>query len=120
MVVHCLSCYKPQEDIKEHLNNVCMVEATQAQIDAEVVRAITSACDWARNARTWDFDKLCALLPDRGCQVAMLNELLRLGFLVHNQPNMDSGEEAHSASDHPSSAGLSSTHDVDRPLERLV
>ncbi|KAK7157100.1 hypothetical protein R3I94_006997 [Phoxinus phoxinus] len=108
--IHCLQCYEPQEDIALHLATVCLRESTDAERAAEVQRAEASARDWIRNARVWGFRDVCTLLPDRGSQMAMVKELIHLGFLVSNQPDMDPGGEAPSSSPTSSSADIIPSH----------
>ncbi|XP_073689584.1 uncharacterized protein [Garra rufa] len=88
LVVHCLVCKEPQDDIHEHLASGCLTDGTPDERAAAADQAQASTRDWARNARVWDFQHLCRLLPDRGYQVAMVKELLRLGFLIRNQPDL--------------------------------
>ena len=102
LVVHCLACKELQDDIHEHLASGCLTDGTPAERAAAADQAQASARDWARNARVWDFKQICGLLPDRDCQVAMVKELLRLGFLIRNQPDLR--EEAPSTSAGPSTS----------------
>ncbi|XDV26260.1 hypothetical protein PO909_030018 [Leuciscus waleckii] len=104
--IHCLQCHEPQEDIASHLATVCLRDSTDAERAAEVQRAEASARNWIRNGRVWDFQDVCTLLPDRGSQVALTKELIQRGFLVSNQPDMDTGGEAPSLSAKYSSADI--------------
>ncbi|XP_077083203.1 uncharacterized protein LOC143736351 [Siphateles boraxobius] len=97
-VVHCLQCHKPQDNLAVHLARVCMKKSTPEERTAEVQKAKASGREWVRTNRTWDFEQICVLLPDRRSRVTMVKELLRHGFFITNQPReSDSEEEAAAA-----------------------
>ncbi|XP_051949110.1 uncharacterized protein si:dkey-23a23.2 isoform X2 [Xyrauchen texanus] len=97
-VVHCLHCHKPQDNLSVHLARVCMKKRTPEERAAEVQKAKASGREWVRTNRTWDYNQLCVLLPDRRSRVTMVKEFLRRGFFITNQPReSDSDEEADDA-----------------------
>lgn len=85
-VVHCLLCYKPQDNLPVHLARVCMKKSTPEERAAEVQKARASNREWIRSNRTWDYKQLCELLSDRRSRITMVKELLRRGFFIKNQP----------------------------------
>nr|XP_055049489.1 uncharacterized protein LOC129434954 [Misgurnus anguillicaudatus] len=91
-VVHCLQCHKPHDHLSVHLARVCMKNCTPEERAAEVQRAKASSREWVCNNRSWDFNQLCVLLPDRRSRVTMVKELLRRGFFITNQPRDSESE----------------------------
>ncbi|XP_073701792.1 uncharacterized protein [Garra rufa] len=85
-IVHCLHCHKPQENLPVHLARVCMKNSTPEERADEVQKARASSREWIRNNRTWSYNRLCELLPDRRSRITMLKEFLRRGFFIRNQP----------------------------------
>lgn len=85
--VHCLRCLKPQNNISVHLTRVCMKKCTPEERAVELRKAKDSAREWSRSNRTWDYTELCELLPHRPCRTALVNDLLRRGFLIKNKPH---------------------------------
>ncbi|XP_039527510.1 uncharacterized protein LOC120479279 isoform X1 [Pimephales promelas] len=97
-IVHCLQCHKPQDNLAVHLARVCMKKRTPEERAAEVQKAKASGKEWIRTNRTWDYNQICVLLPDRRSRVTMVKELLRRGFFITNQPReSDSDEEEDAA-----------------------
>ncbi|CAM4533146.1 unnamed protein product [Leuciscus chuanchicus] len=91
-LVHCLRCHKPQECISVHLARVCMRSSTPEERAAEVQSAKASSKGWVRYGRNWDYNVICKLIPDRCSQANLVNELLRRGFFVANQPSETDAE----------------------------
>ncbi|XP_059364909.1 uncharacterized protein si:dkey-23a23.2 [Carassius carassius] len=85
-IVHCLQCYKPQENLSVHLARVCMKKSTAEERAEQVKIAKASSREWIRKNRTWNYQQLCELLPDRCSRISMVKELLRRGFFIMNQP----------------------------------
>lgn len=50
-------------------------------------KAKKSFCDWARQARTWDYKGLCKIIPDNAIHNSMMELLLQMGFYIINQPH---------------------------------
>uniref|UniRef100_A0A8C1S358 Si:dkey-23a23.2 n=1 Tax=Cyprinus carpio TaxID=7962 RepID=A0A8C1S358_CYPCA len=101
-IVHCLQCYKPQKTLSVHLARVCMKKSTAEERAEQVKKAKASSREWIWKNRTWNYEQLCALLPDRRSRIAMVKELLRRGFFIMNQPeesDMVLDPEGDSASD---------------------
>ncbi len=82
-IVHCLRCYKPQENLPVDLAKMCLKNSTPGKITLEVQKAKASN-------KQWDYNHICALLPDPRSQHNMVRELLSYGFFVTNLPQ-DSG-----------------------------
>ncbi|XP_056310459.1 uncharacterized protein si:dkey-23a23.2 isoform X2 [Danio aesculapii] len=85
-VVYCLLCQKPQTTLSVHLTRVCMKASTPAERAEELQRAKASNRSWMMTSRTWDYNQLCQILPDRSCRTNMVEELLQRGFFIKNQP----------------------------------
>ncbi|CAM4611372.1 unnamed protein product [Leuciscus chuanchicus] len=86
-------CKRPQENIPVHLAKICMKNSTQDEISAEVQRAKDSSKNWISRSRTWDYDCICALLPDPRSRNNLVEEFISLGFFVNNLPQ-ESGASA--------------------------
>ncbi|XP_016112289.1 uncharacterized protein [Sinocyclocheilus grahami] len=84
-IVHCLRCHKPQESLPVHLARVCMKKSTAEERSDEVQKAKASSREWIRKNRTWNYELLRELLPDRCSRITMVEELLRRGFFIRNQ-----------------------------------
>ncbi len=52
----------------------------------QVLKAKSSSREWIRKNRTWDYEQLCPLLPDRRSRITMVKELLHRVFFIINQP----------------------------------
>ncbi|KAL0185434.1 hypothetical protein M9458_021131, partial [Cirrhinus mrigala] len=85
-IVYCLQCHKPQENLPVHLARVCMKKSPPEERVHEVQKAKASNREWIRKNRTWNYNRLCELLPDRRSRIVMVKELLRRGFFIMNQP----------------------------------
>ncbi len=84
--MHCLQCYKPQQNLPVHLARMCMKKSTPEERAEQVKKARASSREWIRKNRTWDYEQLCQLLPDRRSRITMVKELLHRGFFIMNQP----------------------------------
>ncbi|KAI2647250.1 N-lysine methyltransferase KMT5A-A [Labeo rohita] len=86
-ITYCLRCYKPQDNLPVHLARVCMKTSTPDERAEELQKAKVSNREWIRKGRTWDYDQLCEILPDRPSRLSMMKELLQRGFFIKNQPD---------------------------------
>ncbi len=89
-----------------HLARVCMKNSTQAE---ELQKAKASNRGWVLTGRTWDYNKLCEILPDPSCRLNMVKELLRRGFFIKNQSEESELVLGHAEA--TTTATLSSTKD---------
>ncbi len=85
-IVHCLRCYKPQENLPVHLAKICLKNSTPGEIALEVQKAKASSKQWMVKSRMWDYNEICALLPEPRSQHNMVRELISRGFFVTNLP----------------------------------
>ncbi|XP_029903832.1 uncharacterized protein LOC115356739 isoform X2 [Myripristis murdjan] len=86
-IVHCLKCFKPQENLPVHLARVCMKQSDPEERDAAVKEAKKSFKDWAKAGRMWDYKELSEVIPDKASRYRMMRELLQRGCFVANQPH---------------------------------
>ncbi|XP_039509529.1 uncharacterized protein LOC120464212 [Pimephales promelas] len=86
-----------------------MKKCTPEERAAEVQKAKASSRAWVQMNRTWDYNQICALLPDHRSRVIMVKEFLQRGFFITNQPRESDCDEDDAAA--PSS---------DLPQTRLV
>lgn len=86
-IVHCLKCFKPQENLPVHLARVCMKQSDPEERAAAVKEAKKSFKDWAEAGRMWDYKELCEIIPDNASRYRMMRELLQRGCFVANQPH---------------------------------
>ncbi len=63
-----------------------MKKSTPEERAEQVKKARASSREWIRKNRTWDYEQLCQLLPDRRSRITMVKELLHRGFFIINQP----------------------------------
>lgn len=84
--MHCLRCYKPQDNLSVHLARVCMKTSTSEERVEELQKAKASSKEWIRNNRTWNYRQLCELLPHRRSRITLVKELLQRGFFILNLP----------------------------------
>ncbi|XP_017210951.2 uncharacterized protein si:dkey-23a23.2 [Danio rerio] len=85
-IFYCLLCQKPQKTLSVHLTRLCMKASTPAERAKELERAKASNRAWMMTSRTWDYNQLCQILPDRSSRTNMVKELLQRGFFIKNQP----------------------------------
>ncbi|KAL0153860.1 hypothetical protein M9458_050842, partial [Cirrhinus mrigala] len=64
-----------------------MKTSTPDERAEELQKAKASHKEWIRNSRTWDYQELCEILPDRQSRLSMMKELLRRGFFIKDQPD---------------------------------
>lgn len=85
-LVYCLRFCKPQENLSVHLTQVCMKQSTPEERAEELQKAKDSSRDWIRASRTWDYKRLCEILPHSPCRLVLVEEFWKRGFLLTNLP----------------------------------
>ncbi len=86
-----------------------MKNSTKAERAVELQKAKASNRVWVLAGRTWDYNKLCELLPDPIGRLNMVKELHQRGFLIKNQP--EESELVLGHAEVTTTATLSSTKD---------
>ncbi|XP_029903855.1 uncharacterized protein LOC115356767 [Myripristis murdjan] len=122
-IVHCLKCFKPQENLPVHLARVCMKQSDPEERAAAVKEAKKSFKDWAKAGRMWDYKELSEVIPDKASCYRMMRELLQRGCFVANQPHEhDMAASAGESTSAGTSAGTSvgTRYKVDRSTSQEV
>lgn len=86
-IVDCPKCFKPQENLPVHLARVCLKRSSWEERTAVAKEAKKAFRDWAKQARTWDYGRLCEIIPDNTSRCSMMKELQQMGFYIIKQPH---------------------------------
>ncbi len=84
--MHCLKCFKPQDNLPVHLARVCMKQSDPEARAAAVKEAKKSFKDWAKAGRIWDYKELCEIIPESTSRQRMMKDLLQRVFLSSSSP----------------------------------